>query len=138
MNFASLLSQEYDPLEQWPNSDNTERGRAMWYTFYLVGDSIKVFIIRFLSSRSIHQINKLARVAGLDSREEAVQTITFVDDLSASDFKLIEMPNELLNLMTENGRYDLIFCILSPYNDIFLYSPCMKTARFFTIYRSSR
>jgi len=62
-------------------------------------------ILPKVMERSSHQIKKLAEVAGLDKREEAVQTLTFVDDLSASDFKLIEMPNELLDLITEKGSH---------------------------------
>lgn len=56
----------------------------------------------------MEEINRLSEIAGLTKVKGMVQTLTFANDLSASQFKLVEMPSELLGTLNQGDRFLVI------------------------------
>ncbi len=52
------------------------------------------------------QVNKIADIAGLSRRKGMVQTLNFPEDLGSSEFKLLEIPNDVLGALKEGERYE--------------------------------
>lgn len=57
-----------------------------------------------LSYRTIEQVNEIADIAGLHRRIGMVQTLTF-GDLSSSEYKLMELPNDVLATVQQGEWY---------------------------------
>ncbi|XP_065061960.1 sister chromatid cohesion protein DCC1-like isoform X2 [Rhopilema esculentum] len=49
----------------------------------------------------MEKVNKIADIAGLSRRKGVVQSLTFTSDLSAAEFKLFELPKELVDVVKE-------------------------------------
>ena len=57
-----------------------------------------------LFSRTLEQVNTIADIAGLTKRKGMVQTLNYSDDLTKEEYKLLEVPKEVLQVMTERTR----------------------------------
>ena len=59
----------------------------------------------------MEKVNKIADIAGLSRRKGVVQSLTFTSDLSAAEFKLFELPKELVDVVKEGEWWVAIYVL---------------------------